>query len=280
MTKYVKTYIGRSLKPIYESEEQMSPNAPEKIFVFDLDETVGAFGDLHILWTLAPKYGLTPNFDLFVKLLDLYPEFLRFKILLIFEYLFSKRDFCKIYLYTNNQCEDPWVQYIQQYIELKIGATGLFENPVCAFKIGNRRVELNRTSHHKTHTDFLKCTALPKSVEICFIDNTHHPKMENQRVYYIQPKTYMHMIPVKTIVSRFLRGFGIDANVAEMCDLFPRRYPYSTAEIIEYNTIIRQVSHRIMYLMKEFFLMAAIARSRKTRRLHGSMAWRSTAKVW
>lgn len=274
MSKDVKTYIGRALKPIYESEDEVP--ADEKIFVFDLDETIGAFGDLHILWnTVAPKYGLTPNFDLFETLLDLYPEFLRYKILQIFEYLFSKRHLCKIYIYTNNQCDDPWVKYVQQYIEKKIGANGLFENPVCAFKIGNRRVELNRTTHQKTHTDFLKCTALPKTVEICFIDNTHHPKMENQRVYYIQPKTYMHMIPVKTIVGRFLRHFHLDADT-DLYDLFPRRYPYSTTEIIDMNAIFRQVSHRIIYLLKEFFLMAAIARSRRTRR--NSLSWRTTMK--
>lgn len=66
-----------------------------KSIVFDLDETIGSFADLNTLWLGLQQIHepisaaeLQPYFN---DILDLYPEFLRYGILSIFEYLITKK---------------------------------------------------------------------------------------------------------------------------------------------------------------------------------------------
>jgi hypothetical protein len=68
-----------------------------KYIVFDLDETLGSFVDLYILWkgvahlnkTGVIKFeGSQYNFN---DILDIYPEFLRCGIMTILEFLFYKK---------------------------------------------------------------------------------------------------------------------------------------------------------------------------------------------
>jgi len=72
------------------------PLAVVKHFVFDLDETIGSFAELEVLWrglrelSKMNKYSNTfqetPEF--FRKILDLYPEFLRYGIITILQFLY------------------------------------------------------------------------------------------------------------------------------------------------------------------------------------------------
>ena len=63
-----------------------------KVLVFDLDETIGDFKDLELLWNTIQHYSSNKNnFNLFKELLDLYPEFLRFGIISILEFLYQKK---------------------------------------------------------------------------------------------------------------------------------------------------------------------------------------------
>ena len=93
----------------------------KKYFVFDLDETIGSFGDLYILWkgmSHLNKTGVIKFEDSqynFNEVLDIYPEFLRCGIMTILEFLFYKKLSGKcggVYLYTNNQCDPPWIELI------------------------------------------------------------------------------------------------------------------------------------------------------------------------
>ena len=74
----------------------------EKVFAFDLDETLGCFFDLIALWNIMiesdSKKKTQQNFN---SLLDIYPEFLRYGILTILEYLYHKknRDYVLKYIY-------------------------------------------------------------------------------------------------------------------------------------------------------------------------------------
>ena len=73
-----------------------------RVIAFDLDETLGSFTDLEILWSALQHFTqeYTPiNFN---QLLDLYPEFLRYGIIHILEFLLQKKKMgqCKhIYIY-------------------------------------------------------------------------------------------------------------------------------------------------------------------------------------
>jgi len=66
-----------------------STSIPSKVVVFDLDETLGSFGDLFLLWT-GIKH-IHPEFDSFSELLDIYPEFLRTGIFAILQFLSKKK---------------------------------------------------------------------------------------------------------------------------------------------------------------------------------------------
>ena len=205
----------------------------EKILVFDFDETLGCFGDLYILWSGIRH--IYPRFDHFDELFDLYPEFLRYGMLTILEYLYKKK--CekkckKIMIYTNNQCSTEWVKQVTNSIQSRVieryrtprakhasrlrrdHATPhpLFDQLICAFKIHNKPIEPKRTSHRKTMGDFLNCTMMTRDVEICFVDDVEHEDMKNSRVYYICPLPYYHPLTAEDIVDRFIQSGLITYN--------------------------------------------------------------------
>jgi len=254
-----------------------------KVVAFDMDETLGSFVDLEILWSgiLLFQPITMVSFD---AILDLFPEFLRFGILPILEYLYFKkmRGQCSgIYIYTNNQCSSSWADKIAGYLNAQITKrihtrnVSLFDKIIHAFKINNKVIELDRTSHEKTHNDFIRCTLLPKNTEICFIDNTYYDSMTHNRIYYIKPKAYVHSLSTEDIINRvaqsdigkilcplpnqihIFRGF--------MNNEFVRRggiqKGLSRAKKAEFDILVAQ---KMMYHLKEFFYISQ--RKIKTRK--------------
>ena len=164
-----------------------------KIVVFDLDETLGYFTELGMFWDALKAYIHKTNATividqtLFNNILDLYPEFLRPTIIDILNYLKKKkiRNHCdKLMIYTNNQGPVEWAKYITSYFNNKLNYV-MFDQIIAAFKVRGKRVEVCRTTHKKTHSDFIKCTKLPEDTQICFLDDVFHPDMSNERIYYI-----------------------------------------------------------------------------------------------
>jgi hypothetical protein len=216
----------------------------------------------------------------FPDLLDLYPEFLRYGILSILEYLCEKkqRKECDaLYIYTNNQCSSAWTTKICEYLNKRIDPTSsLFDKIIHAFKINNTPVELNRTTHEKTHSDFIKCSLLPKSTEICFLDNTYFEDMRHRRIYYIQPRAYHHHLSTEEIIYRFLDshlGKHLAPNSGEQAKLYHYLYACfqkqgclhegsDNAKIFQTDVFVAQ---KIMYHLKEFFYLTN--RKQKTRKI-------------
>jgi len=282
--KFIKLYKGRNFAPIqeiYHSEK----NKNRKVIIFDLDETLGSFSDLYILWKILENYTIMENkLDYFHKLLDLYPEFLRHGILNVLEFLYYKKqtgECSKIYLYTNNQCYSTsinWVHYIIHYIESKIinkDSIKLFDEIIQAFKIGDKQIELKRTSHEKTYLDFIKCTLLPKNTEMCFIDNTFFPKMSNEHIYYIQPRSYIHYLKTDEIIDRFMssslyKHLKYDNTLCFetlLYEAFLQKRPFINMILLEkrLDTDLL-ISQKLMYYIREFFYL--YARKLKTRKAH------------
>jgi hypothetical protein len=176
-----------------------------KIVVFDLDETLGYFTQFGIFWDCLNKYLNTAHKPTFTEVLDLYPEFLRPNIMNILNYLKKKKhaDHCnKVLIYTNNMGPRKWAEQIISYFEDKIKYK-LFDQIIAAFKINGKRVELNRTTHNKTHGDLIQCTKISQDTEICFIDDVFYPGMANDNVYYINIKPYFYSIPFHEMLKRF-----------------------------------------------------------------------------
>jgi hypothetical protein len=248
-----------------------------KVIAFDLDETLGAFSDLDILWNIIKKLEIDVNFN---DLLDLYPEFLRYGILPIMEYLYQKKQTgcCnKIYIYTNNQCDKSWSQLIASYFDYKLKTQEpLFDKIIHAFRVNNKHVELSRTTHEKTHIDFIKCTLLPKTTEICFIDNSEFDMMKTDRIYYIQPISYYHNLKTSDIVERFFCS-PIGHSFYKFKDEMFKQVDQFRLERRANIKIDVFVAHKIMYHIKEFFYLTnrrnrtkkiRISFGRRTRKRH------------
>jgi hypothetical protein len=277
----------KQLKEIYISKKYKT----KKVIVFDLDETIGSFGDFYKLWEIIYNFTLksieinNSNFldKLFDDLLDLYPEFLRHGILNILEFIHFKKlqKLCKIYLYTNNQIllnsteKSPtdWVLKIANYLSKKISPNSeqLFDQIICAFKINNKKIEINRTTFSKTHNDFIKCTLLPKKTEICFIDDKYYSGMKNERIYYIQPRQYIHYLNSSKIIDRFLSS-SIFKNIStseiqqlltnEIYNIFGNEYKNIITKS-QFERDIR-ISQKMMFYIREFFYLTT--KKIKTRR--------------
>jgi hypothetical protein len=181
-----------------------------KIVVFDLDETMGYFTEFGIFWDclinyikLKNKKELTDN-D-FNNILDLFPEFLRPNIINILSYLKKKKqsNCCnKMMIYTNNTGPREWAHHIINYFETKIGYK-LIDQIIAAFRINGKQVEICRTTHHKSHDDFIRCTKVPINAEICFMDDNFYPEMSNENIYYINIKPYYHDLNFEYMISTF-----------------------------------------------------------------------------
>jgi len=251
--KFIKTYKGIH----YKNEPNIKiRNKINKIIVFDLDETLGHFVDLHIIYKCLVKVlGRELTQTEFNQLLDLYPEFLRPGILTILKFLYNKKlagAFSRLFLYTNNQCEGNWVKYIIQYFHLKVGAfaTPLFEDPICAFKIRNKIVNIRRTSQDKNYSDLVQCAVFPpSSTEVCFIDNTYYEHMCDDRVYYILPKSYYHSLK-KIEIMRRLRDFN-SSVYDELAALLNNSLDSHAHEQTPRETEM-YITKKIMYHVREF----------------------------
>jgi hypothetical protein len=256
----------------------------KKVLVFDLDETIGSFSDLYCLWKLMfpnsdlDKYPSIPSphqQSLFNSLLDLYPEFLRPGIISILTYLKSKilEGKChKIFVYTNNQCEDPaWVNMIVRYLDRALDAgpnETFFDKPIYAFKINNRIIDYRRTTDEKTYSDFVKCSMLPKKFEMCFIDDLYHRKMHNKKVFYIQAPAYCHHLSREEIMRRF-----IDSDLKNKIFKSQKASPHfimPKEPCVEFinskNQKDTEIYHKLLYHIKEFFIMSLKPSSTKHHR--------------
>ena len=95
-----------------------------KIVVFDLDETLGYFTQLFIIWESIECYfkekkrSHNLGQEQFNKILGLFPEYVRPNIDTILEFLKDKKTkkACKnVMIYTNNQRKKEWVYLIKSY---------------------------------------------------------------------------------------------------------------------------------------------------------------------
>jgi hypothetical protein len=190
--------------------------------------------------------------------MDLYPEFSRPNIHNILKYLLQKKKENKcqsLMIYTNNTGEKKWAEHIKNYYEYKLNSK-IFEQIIAAFKVNGKIVEVNRTTHDKCVGDFFRCTKLSPDIEICFIDDLHHPKMVHDNVYYIHVKEYKHNLPANEMLTRFLNSpLSIDIKNKDdfkQYSLFNLKY-----NIIEKNKQEQEIDiiigKKMLEHIKEFF---------------------------
>lgn len=176
------------------------------VVAWDLDETLGFFVEIGMLWDAIKKYSPTTVTDKdFFKLLDLYPEFLRPNIMKVLTFLKNKKKQHKnlmVILFTNNQGPESWAKLIVDYFDFKLKYK-LFDKIIPAYKVDGRQVSQCRTSHDKKYEDLLRCMSLPKGTQVCFIDDQDHTQMKKDDVYYIHLKEYEAPMTFNKLIERF-----------------------------------------------------------------------------
>jgi hypothetical protein len=191
---------------IFNTTKMLKHAKPNKIIVFDLDETLGCFTEISIFWNaLEAFYGTNLLNESFYDVMDLFSEFLRPNILNILEYVKDKKlnkECDKVMIYTNNQGSKSWVTMISNYFNTKLGYK-VFDNIIAAFKISGKIIEFNRTSHSKSVEDLIRCTHINPNTEICFIDDQYHPLMNMENVYYINAKPYFYSMPFEEMAEKY-----------------------------------------------------------------------------
>jgi hypothetical protein len=205
----------------------------KKAVVFDVDQTLGDFTQFSIFGHVIEDYFGKPDiiYRYFNDLVDLYPEIIRPNMVRILDYIRKKKDanVCsKVMIYTNNMGPDKWVGHIRQYFEQKLRTLSgsslsshmknglvimppLFDHTIGGFKPNQESTSSSsrypqRTTSHKTVNELIRCGRLPSEIEICFLDDIEHPKMVDERVYYIKLQPYHSYISFELFVVRFLNS--------------------------------------------------------------------------
>ena len=251
-------------------------NYSKKVLVFDLDETIGSFVELNMLFDTLQYIYQDNNILSIENLLNLYPEFFRNNIFQLLQYVYKKKNSgeCnKLYIYTNNQCKSQNVSSIIEYItkEVTNGKSKLFDQIIYAFKINGFIVQVGRTSHKKTHDDLLRCTLLPKKTAICYLDDVYFDEMKTERIYYLQPKPYFHGLSSYDILHRLFSS-KYSSLLDKYKDLITDHY-YTLC--IKSNTFLKrnvrtdklitendEITKKMLYHVRNFFFI--LRKKRKT----------------
>jgi hypothetical protein len=168
-------------------------------------------------------------------------------------------------------------------METKLGEP-VFDQIVAAFKVNGEIIEVGRTTNDKTYEDLLRCTKLPSNVEVCFLDDQLHAKMEHARVYYINVKPYVHQLSVSTLLDRFMQTPALRSTVAagvnpaELCARVTRFMHGFSAKYVPKNPLEQEVdaiiSKKIMEHLKMFFArktkVAAASARKMSLKMHRS----------
>jgi hypothetical protein len=259
-------------------KDERNHDGRSKHFVFDLDETLGSFRELYMLST-ASNGGEESSSSLseLIALLRLFPEFLRPGIIPILKFLKLKKEqqlFGNFYVYTNNQCGRSWTENLVKAIEIIADTPHLVDHIICAFKIDNVVVESRRTCHWKTWHDLVRCTLLPSKAMICFIDDTYFPKMNRDRVFYLQPRPYEHFLGLSDIAHRLMSTSVVTVSPSLIQEWSSSSTNHRRPDDDNYST--KSLSKRLMYYISEFFNLAL--RRPRTRKIKGRFWYNLTQK--
>lgn len=194
-----------------------------KYIVFDVDETLGYFSQLGSFIDAISFYNkdfsASSAYERFNEILDLFPEFVRPKMIETLKYIHEKKvnGICSgLFIYTNNQGPRSWVQHIAKYFDYKVGNGGsrndindnatLFDKIIAAYMINGRVVEPGRTSQNKTYDDLLRITGISNQAEVCFVDDLNHSYMRHENVLYLNVKPYVKTLSTDEMIRRYLKS--------------------------------------------------------------------------
>jgi hypothetical protein len=152
----------------------------------------------------------------------------------------------------------------------------LFDQIIYAFKINNCIVQVGRTTHNKTYNDLINCTLLPKKTAICFLDDLEFDEMKKERIYYIQPQAYKHNLTTNNILKRLFNSKYaclLENYKDNIINHFITRsikfntYTETPINDKSYYQLQATISKKIMYHLRDFFLLTKKNNKTKKRKL-------------
>lgn len=177
----------------------------KKYVVFDLDETLGYFTELSIIWGCLQTIHDIKGQSSFNRLCQTFEkEYFRPGIFKVFQYLNKKS--AKVVLYTNNTGSIQWLKMILSFMEERSNTKGLFVEIVPGYKPGMKG-PCARESFNKTYPEILRCAKLPANAKLIFFDDQPHPGMQHQNVKYIRVRPYLHPIRASQIIAKLQHSY-------------------------------------------------------------------------
>ena len=202
-----------------------------KYVIFDLDETLGYFTELSIIWgCLQTVYNVSGQ-NMFNKLCQVFEiEYFRPGIFKVFKFLKKNSNNVRVVLYTNNTGEVEWLKMILKYMEMRAGITNLFYAIVPGYKHTDPKGPYARTSFEKTYQEIIRCASIPSTAKVIFFDDLYHSKMNNPLLTYNRVKPYFHPLRPSFIIHklqnsyfRFL-DYGTNSYLYKCIRNFHRQY--------------------------------------------------------
>jgi len=224
-------------------------------FVFDLDETLGYFSQISVLWKLLNQIQITNNkqelgqieFNMLIKEFE---YLFRPKIIQILKYINdNKNENSKIIIYTNNQISKRWVLLIKNYIEDKLQST-IFDVIIYAHKINGEIVEPMRSGTSKTYNDLIRCANLSTNTKICYVDDRLHKEIcKSDQVYYVKLSPYIIKIPWELLLKDVDKLNLIEKKIIIFKNDFNKKVSIENL-IYEYEECY--LKNKIVYFLKKY----------------------------
>lgn len=223
-------------------------------FVFDLDETLGYFSQLSIIWKLLNQIQISNNKQElgqieFNILLKQFEYIFRPKIIQIIKFINdNKNDNVKMIIYTNNQISKRWVLLIKNYIEDRIQSS-VFDTIIFAYKINGQIIEPMRSGVNKNYKDLIKLANLTLQTKICFIDDRVYKEViKSNKVYYIHLAPYVIKIPWELILKDVDKLNLIEKSIFIFKDDINNK---SNIDSLQYEYEEGYLKNKIVYFLKK-----------------------------
>lgn len=205
----------------------------DKIYiVFDMDETIGQFGQLYFFIRAISKYNKkTFMMSEMLYLISKYTKYFRPYMFNIFNILkkdkikYSKK--LQVIIYSNNKIGKQWIDLMCKYIEYKLKFK-LFDDVIGPYNVNNKIEDERRSTNSKTFSDFSNITSSTKDTPIMFMDNNFFKEMNKENIFYLLVEPYEYQYTIDDIIDIYLKEYKVD-------------------NIVEFKSFIYEVMHKTVY---------------------------------
>lgn len=175
-----------------------------KYVIFDLDQTLGHFTELSIVWGCLQTVNAAKTHQDFHRLCEIFEnDYFRPGIFRVMRFLAEKKKTnpIKVVLYTNNIGSMDWLKMIISYLEKRVGSKDIFDVIVPGYNPYKGPYQM-RSSFDKTYPEIRRCAKIPADAKLIFFDDVEHPGMIHKNITYIKVKPYIRSNTAEEILKR------------------------------------------------------------------------------